>query len=84
MTREDLTEELDFHREALKNLRKAYLAISAGGATSYGIGTRTVTKQDLSKLSEEMKQHKKAINDLELQLSGASRRKAVGIILRDW
>ena len=75
---------LEFHRAALAALREAYLALVTGGAQSYAIGSRNVTKLDLGRLSEEMKEHQKAIIDLEVALCLRKRRRAVGVVARDW
>lgn len=84
MTRAELQIDLDFHKSAKEKLQAAYIAIADGGVQSYSIGSRTVTKHDLPKLREEISEHNKAIGELQSLLSGQSRRKAVGIVIRDW
>lgn len=84
MTKAELNEKLTFHRSAVSKLREAYVALVEGGVQQYTIGSRSLTKLDLSKISNEINAHEKAINDLETILGGRKRRKAVGIVPRDW
>ena len=80
----DMRIKIEFHRKAVVSLREAYLALIDGGVQSYTIGSRSLTKFDLGDIMEEIKGHEKAINELEAALSGRKRRKAVGVIPRDW
>lgn len=84
MTREDARADLKFHRSAKAKLQAAYEALAEGRVKSYAIGTRTLTYFDLPTISKEISGHTKAIAELEAVLHGGSRRKAVGIVLRDW
>lgn len=84
MTREGAQEKLQFHKAAVKSLRAAYLALADGGVQSYTIGSRSLTKFDLGRISEEIAGHEKAISEMESVLSGGSRRRAVGALIRDW
>jgi hypothetical protein len=79
-----MQEKITFHRAALISLRTAYLALADGGVQSYSIGSRSLTKFDLAKISEEIANHEKAINEISALMNGRSRRKAVGIVPRDW
>ena len=83
-TKADLYADLEFHKIAKKKLQDAYLAIAEGGVQSYSIGSRSLTKHDLQKIREEIAGHDKAISELSAALSGKRRRKAVGIVPRDW
>lgn len=76
--------KLDFHRSALAALQDAYIAIAEGGAQQYTIGSRSITKQNLKTVREEIAAHEKAIAEAEAVLSGGRRRKAVGVICSDW
>lgn len=76
--------KLEFHRAALASLRAAYLALVDGGVQSYSIGSRSLTKLDLGKITDEIKAHEKAISELELVLHCGRRRRAVGVVPRDW
>ena len=84
MTKTEMQEKITFHRMALASLRAAYLALADGGVQSYSIGSRSLTKFDLAKISEEIKSHEKAINELNALMNGRGRRKAVGIVPMDW
>lgn len=84
MTRVEMQEKVDFHKAALKSLRAAYLALADGGVQSYTIGSRSLTKFDLEKITEEIAGHEKAIREMEMVMGGGSRRRAVGAVIRDW
>jgi len=75
---------LAFHRDAAEKLRAAYIALADGGVQSYTIGSRSLTKFDLSTIGEEIAMHEKKMDELEAELSGRSRRRAVGVVPRDW
>ena len=83
-TKTEIQIDLDFHKSAKEKLQAAYLAIADGGVQSYSIGSRSLTKHDLAKIREEIAEHEKAISELSAALSGRRRRKAVGIVPRDW
>lgn len=80
----DIRIKIEFHRNAVKALREAYISLVEGGVQSYTIGSRSLTKFDLGKIMGEIRAHEKAINELEAAMSGKKRRKAVGVIPRDW
>ena len=84
MTRAQLQEKKQFHEAALTGLRTAYIAITEGGVVQYTIGSRSLTKMDLGKLSQEIAEHEKAVASCEALLSGGGRRRSVGVIPRDW
>ena len=83
-TIEEKKADLEFHRAALKSLRAAYLALVDGGVQSYSIGSRSLSKLDIGKIKDEIEYHKKEISALEAELSGRTRRRAVGFVPRDW
>lgn len=83
-TKEELKIRLEFHRVSANNLRVAYIALADGGVASYTIGSRSLTRLDLEKISAEIRQHEKDIDSLESQLNGGRRRKSVSVIPRDW
>ena len=81
----DIRIRAEFHRKAADELRKAYLAIIDGGVQSYTIGSRSLTKFDLKTILEEIELHDKKVDELEAALkNGGKRRKAVGVVARDW
>lgn len=83
-SREELNARLLFHRSAAEKLRAAYIALVDGGVQSYSIGSRSLTRLDITKLMEEITAHEKAADELETLLNGGKRRKAVGVIPRDF
>ena len=80
----EMQERIAFRREALTAARKAYTALLSGQVQSYAIGSRNLTRLDLEKLKKEIDTLEKEIDELTAALSGKSRRKAVGIVPRDW
>lgn len=82
--RTELKARLEFRKAALKEARTAYLALLSGQVQSYAIGSRNMTKLDLSELAETVRTLEKEVDELSAVLSGGSRRKAVGIVPCDW
>lgn len=83
MTKTEIKTRIAFHVDALNGLQDAYLALIKSGVQQYSIGSRSLTRLDLPKIREEMKYHEDMIDQLERQLAGGGRRKAVGVIPRD-
>ena len=83
MDNTELKARLEFRSEAVKELRKAYLALVTGQVQSYTIGSRNLTKFDLTKLKDEIDEMEKELDQLTALNSGRTRRKAVGVIPRD-
>lgn len=81
---EELTIERDFLKSALQELRKAYLAVTQGGAKSYTIDDRQITKFDLPVLSREIKDKQARLEAVEAQIRGCRPRRAFGIIPTDF
>ena len=85
MTRKDeLKRRLEFRIASLDAARSAYIALLNGQVKSYAIGSRNLTKFDLPQLEETIRNLEKEIDGLNAQLNGGGRRKAVGVIPRDW
>lgn len=80
----ELKYRLEFRRAALDSARAAYLALLNGQAQSYTIGSRSMTRLDLPELEETIRSLEKEVDELESQLTGGGRRKAVGVLIRDW
>ena len=80
----ELKERLEFRRAALDEARAAYLDIMKGRAQSYAIGSRNITKHNISELWDIIVDLEKEVDSMENVLAGGSRRKAVGVIPRDW
>lgn len=83
MDRTELNARLEFRRAALTELRTAYLALVNGQVASYTIGSRNLTRFDLTKLKDEITSMEKEVDALAVMATGGSRRKAVGVIPRD-
>ena len=83
-SRETIQKRLDMRRTALEATEKAYIALLSGQVQSYAIGSRNLTRLNLSELKETISTLEKEIDELEAVLRGGAKRKAVGIIPRDW
>ena len=83
MDRTELNARLEFRRAALTELRTAYLALVNGQVASYTIGSRNLTRFDLTKLKDEITDMEKEVDALAAMAAGGGRRKAVGVIPRD-
>ena len=79
-----IKKRLEFHTQRLDNLYAAYNKLLSGGVTSYKLDDRELTRLDLGKLSEEIKEAEQKVDELEALLNGQSARKAFGVIPRDW
>ena len=84
VSRADLEARLNFHRTAKEAAQTAYIALLNGQVQSYSIGSRNLTKLDLGRLREEITYHQKEIDGLIEEMNGRKRRRAVGVIPRDW
>ncbi|NLH01173.1 MAG: hypothetical protein GX488_04605 [Clostridiales bacterium] len=75
---------LEMKKKALEEANAAYISLLSGGVKSYAIGSRNLTKLDLPQLEETISKLEKEIDYLEAEISGGKRRKAVGVVPRDW
>ncbi len=80
----EISARLQFWREALKALRKAYLALLDGEVKSYKLKDRELTMLDMPSLMKEIKEAEQKVDELKSIASGGSRRKAVAVVPRDW
>ena len=80
----EIAARLEFWREALKALRKAYLALLDGEVKSYRLKDRELTMLDMPSLMKELKEAEQKVDELEALADGGSRRRAVGVIPREW
>ncbi len=80
----EIAARLEFWRNALKALRKAYLALLDGEVKSYKLKDRELTMLDMPSLMKEIQEAERKADELEALASGGSRRKAVAVIPRDW
>jgi hypothetical protein len=84
MDKTEIAARLEFRRAALAKLRAAYLALIDGGVKSYTIDDRTLTRFDAAQLKAEIAALEKEIDELASAQSGGARRRAFGIVPRDW
>ena len=68
MDRTELNARLEFRRAALTELRTAYLALVNGQVASYTIGSRNLTRLDLTKLKNEIMGMEKELDALNAHL----------------
>lgn len=80
----DHQKRLEFHTQRIDNLYTAYNKLLSGGVKSYRLDDRELTRLDLGKLSDEIKEAEQKVDELESLLNGQNARKAFGIIPRDW
>ena len=78
-----IKKRLEFHTQRLDNLYVAYKLLS-GGVKSYRLDDRELTRLDLGKLSDEIKEAEEKVDELTALLNGQSARKAFSVIPRDW
>lgn len=83
MDNTELQARLEFRRAALTELRRAYIALVSGQVQSYAIGSRNLTKFDLTKLKAEIEAMENELDEFAALANGRTRRKAVGVIPRD-
>lgn len=83
-SKEELKARLEFHVSARNAAQTAYIALLNGQVQSYSIGSRNLTKLDLGRLREEITYHQKEIDGLTAEINGGKRRRAVGVVPRDW
>lgn len=83
-SKRDIKERLDFRRKALTAAREAYTALLSGQVQSYAIGSRNLTRLDLAQLKKEIEALEKEIDELTALQSGKTRRRALGVVPRDW
>lgn len=83
-SKKELQTRLEFRRAALDSARAAYMALLDGRVKSYAIGGRNLTRFDLKELDETIAKLEKEVSELEARVNGKPRRRAVGVVLRDW
>ena len=81
---DDVKTRLAFWKDALAEMRKAYIALLEGGVQSYTINDRTLRKHDLPNLMKDIIKAEKMVDELCALLHGKSRRRAFGVVPRDW
>lgn len=83
-SKQELANRLEFRRAALDAARKAYIALLDGQVKSYAIGSRNLTRLDLPQLETTISKLEKEVSDLESRVNGTPKRRAVGVVPRDW
>lgn len=83
-TKAEIKERIDFRKTALTAARQAYTALLSGQVQSYTIGSRNLTRLDLEKLKNEIDSLEKEIDELTAKVNGGARRRALGVVPRDW
>lgn len=78
--KKEIRERLKFWREALRELRKAYLALLDGGAKSYKLGSQELTRLDLASLAKRIEEAEKRVDELEAMAEGGRARRAFAVI----
>lgn len=74
---------LEQRKAMLEEAYAAYLKLLHGEVKQYTIGSRSLTRFDLDELWDMIKTLEAELDQLETQLAGGGRRKAVGVIPRD-
>lgn len=75
---------LETKKAQLEAANKAYTALLSGQVKSYAIGSRNLTRFDLPQLEDSIAKLEKEVDSLEAQLKGGGKRKAVGVVPRDF
>ena len=70
----EIQKRLIFRQETLDELRAAYTALVKGGAKSYRIHNRELTRFDISDLADEIRKMEEEVDELEAQLEGGKAR----------
>ena len=83
-TKSEIKERIDFRKTALTAARQAYTALLSGQVQSYTIGSRNLTRLDLEKLKNEIDTLENEIDELSAKLNSGARRRALGVVPRDW
>lgn len=83
-SKETVRLRLEAKKKALDAANAAYIALLSGQVQSYAIGSRNLTRLNLSELEDTIAKLEKEIDALEEVLRGGKRRKAIGVIPRDW
>ena len=79
-----IKQRLTYWQSVYDKLMPAYIALIEGGVKSYMIDDRQLTRFDLPDLEARIEKAEEMIDELQSLLDGGGRRKAVGIVPRDW
>ena len=86
MDKEKIESQLKKKKTRLELYHKREEEMLDRGVQSYGQGTRNLTRYntDLSTIRAAIKELEEEIQNLEGQLNGRTKRKAVAAVIRDW
>ncbi len=86
MTKADIEKQITEKRERLSLYYAREKEMLSGGVQSYGVGTRNLARYntDLSTVRKAIKELEDEIKELEALLTNKKRRRAVGVVPRDW
>lgn len=86
MDKAQITKKIEVKKRRLGLYYKREAEMLDRGVQSYGMGTRNLARYntDLNAIQEEIRTLENEIENLEGMLDGKSRRKAVGVVIRDW
>lgn len=86
MDKAQITKKIEIKKQRLDLYYKREAEMLDRGVQSYGMGTRNLARYntDLNAIQEEIQTLENEIENLEGMLNGKSRRKAVGVVIRDW
>ncbi len=86
MDKEKIESQLKKKKTRLELYYKREEEMLDRGVQSYGQGTRNLTRYntDLSTIRAAIKELEEEIQNLEGQLNGRTKRKAVAAVIRDW
>ena len=82
MNTERLVKRLERYKKELAAYEEAEMAI-IGGAQSYSVGSRSLTRANLADIRNAIKELDKAIDDLESMLNGRGRNRMIKAIPLD-
>lgn len=86
MTVNEAKSQLEVVKIRLKNYIDRETEMLTGGVQSYGVGTRNATRYntELSQIRAGISELEKKKAELESIINGGSKRRAMGIVPRDW
>ena len=86
MDKAQITKKIEVKKRRLGLYYKREAEMLDRGVQSYGMGTRNLARYntDLNAIQEEIRTLENEIENLEGMLDGKSRRKVVGVVIRDW
>ncbi len=79
-----ITSRLEIKKAQLEEAYKAYIELLSGRVKAYTIGSRNLTRFDLPQLEDSIKNLEKEVDSLEEQLRSGKKRKAIGVVPRDF